>query len=82
MAIRLVDALRETLEGWIEDIDPAWRPIVADVTLGFDDVDPDLMLEPWEPIFPARKGRIFPGQPKALICCAASMVSIPMPCAA
>lgn len=64
MPIRLVDALRETLDGWIEDIDPAWRPIVEGVRLGFDDIDPDLMLEPWEPIFPARRGRVFPGQPK------------------
>lgn len=64
MTIRLRDALRETLEGWIDDIDPAWRPVINGVTLGFDDVDPDLMLEPWEPIFPARKGRVFPGAPK------------------
>ena len=63
MAMQLRAALRKTLEGWHEDIDPSWRGVVSDVDLAFDDVDPALELEPWEPIFPARRGRTFPGAP-------------------
>ena len=63
MARQLRAALRETLEGWQEDIHPPWRDVVADVALGFEQVDATLELEPWEPIFPARRGRTFPGAP-------------------
>ena len=63
MARRLKSALREALEGWQEDIHPPWRDVVGDVSLAFGDVDPTLELEPWEPIFPARRGRVFPGAP-------------------
>ncbi len=61
--MRLRAALRETLEGWQEDIDPCWRSLVHDVALAFDAVDAALELEPWEPIFPVRRGRSFPGAP-------------------
>ena len=63
MANRLRSALRETLEGWQEDIHPPWRKVVGDVSLAFEDVDPKLEIEPWEPIFPARRNRHFPGAP-------------------
>ena len=63
MTMRLRAALRETLEGWQEDIHPPWRDVIADVALGFEQVDATLALEPWEPIFPARRGRVFPGAP-------------------
>ncbi len=63
MAARLVDALRETLEGWRSDLPAAWATVIGDVELGFDDCDPALELEAWEPIFPARRGRTFPGAP-------------------
>ena len=63
MSIQLRAALRETLEGWHEDIDPLWRDVIGDVALGFEDVDPALTLQPWEPIFPARRGTTFPGAP-------------------
>ena len=56
-------ALRETLEGWQADVDPLWRDVVGNVDLAFDDVDPALELKPWEPIFPARRCRTFPGAP-------------------
>ena len=55
MPIRLKDALSETLEGWREDINPAWREIFAGVELGVDDVDAQLQLLPQEPIFPSRR---------------------------
>ena len=63
MAMPLRTALRETLEGWQADVVPPWRDVVADVDLAFDDIDPSLELEPWEPIFPARRGVTFPGAP-------------------
>jgi uracil-DNA glycosylase len=63
MPMPLRDALRETLEGWQSDLEPAWQPVAQGVALGFDAVDPSLMLEPWEPIFPARRGKKFPGAP-------------------
>ena len=61
--MQLTAALRETLDGWKADVDPLWRDVIRDVDLAFDDVDPALQLEPWEPIFPARRGRVFPGAP-------------------
>ena len=63
MAIPLRTALRETLRGWQEDIEFRWRNLVDDVALAFDEIDGGLGLEPWEPIFPARRGRDFPGAP-------------------
>ena len=63
MAMPLQAALQDTLRGWREDIDPPWRAVVRTVSLAFDDVDPTLELEPWEPIFPARRGMVFPGAP-------------------
>ena len=61
--MQLRSALRETLEGWQEDIASPWRDVIADVALGFEQVDATLELEPWEPIFPARRGRTLPGAP-------------------
>ena len=63
MAILLKDAFEETFAGWREDVEPAWRSVLDGVHLGFDAVDPSLTLEPWEPVFPARRGRGFPGAP-------------------
>ena len=63
MEIPLRTALRETLRGWQEDIEFRWRNLVDDVALAFDEIDGGLELEPWEPIFPARRERAFPGAP-------------------
>ena len=63
MAKRLRSALRDTLRGWQEDVEPAWREIVRSVSLAYGDVEPALEIEPWEPIFPARRGAVFPGAP-------------------
>ena len=62
--VPLRDALRETLEGWVEDIDPGWRETVHDVKLDFDGVSPELSINPWEPIFPTRRGNSIPGEPE------------------
>ena len=61
--MRLRVALREMLEGWHEDIASPWRDVIGDVSPGFEQVDATLELEPWEPVFPARRGRRFPGAP-------------------
>ncbi len=42
--MRLNDALSEMLEGWLEDLSPAWREVFEGVELGIDDVDADLHL--------------------------------------
>jgi uracil-DNA glycosylase len=64
MDLPLKEAMRDILDGWREDLDAPWRSVVADVELGFDDMDPDLTLAPGEPVFPARKSRRYPGAPK------------------
>jgi uracil-DNA glycosylase len=64
MHLALKDAMQDILAGWRGDLDPAWRVAVDGSELGFDAIDPMLTLEPWEPVFPARKGRTFPGAPK------------------
>lgn len=64
MPIRLRDAMAETLEGWQADLPAGWSAALGPVTLGFDAIDPELELEFWEPVFPPRRGRHFPGMPK------------------
>lgn len=64
MPSRLIDAVRETLSGWQDDVAPAWRQVLSDVVLDFEAMDTTLELEPWEPIFPPRRGRVFPGAPR------------------
>ncbi len=64
MRMGLRDAMRAVLADWRSDLDPAWRKVVEAMELAFDDIDPDLELEAWEPIFPARRGKLFPGAPR------------------
>lgn len=64
MRMRLQAVMQDLLEGWQEDLDPAWLPVFQHVELGFAAMDATLEFEPWEPIFPVRRGRVFPGQPK------------------
>lgn len=54
-------ALFEMLQGWKEDLPEGWRSVLAQVDIDVDGVNPTLVHEPWEPIFPVRKGRRFPG---------------------
>lgn len=63
MVVELSSAMEESLAGWQNDLPSAWQDVLADVCLGFGDMAPDLMLELWEPIFPARRGKSFPGAP-------------------
>jgi uracil-DNA glycosylase len=64
MSIPLRQALEEMLDGWKDDLSPAWRTALAEVEPGFAAVDPDLRHESWEPIFPTRKGQVIPGAPR------------------
>ena len=64
MAQALNEAMREILAGWHGDLDPHWRPILDAIEPAYDAVDPSLTLEPWEPVFPPRRGRAYPGAPK------------------
>lgn len=57
-------AMESVLSGWQGDLPTPWQPIAAGVSLGFADCDPALEHEDWEPVFPARRGRVFPGAPK------------------
>lgn len=64
MAQALNQAMREILADWRDDLDPAWRGVLDGVEPGFERIDPSLVLEPWEPVFPPRRGRVYPGAPK------------------
>lgn len=64
MPERLREAMAQTLAGWEADLPQAWRNALGSFGDDFEPVDLDLDFEPWEPIFPARRGKIFPGQPK------------------
>ena len=62
--LRLKDALKETVQGWRTDIDPAWGGIADQVELGLDAVCSHLVIESWEPIFPSRRNKCLPGEPE------------------
>ena len=64
MGLALNQAMREVLVGWSGDLDPSWQAVVGGVEPGYDRIDPELTLEPWEPVFPVRRGRVYPGAPK------------------
>ena len=63
MPMQLRSAMREFLEGWMSDLPQCWRAELGDLALDFDAVAPELALDVWEPIFPVRRGQIFPGMP-------------------
>jgi len=63
MPIGLKSAMAEILEGWQDDLPPAWRRALGPVELGFSDIDAGLTINPWEPVFPVRRGLHFPGMP-------------------
>jgi len=63
MKTPLKNVLEYLLENWVEDLNPAWHTIALQSPLGFDHIDPQLTLEPWEPVFPVRKGMTLLGAP-------------------
>ena len=64
MGTRLKEALRETLANWQQDINPDWQSCLGEINLDFDAVDDELMIDPWEPVFPSRRNKVFPGEPE------------------
>ena len=64
MRVPLRKALESVLDGWQDDLPSPWREVASGTTLGFADMDQSLELDVWEPVFPARRGRFFPGAPK------------------
>jgi uracil-DNA glycosylase len=63
MPVSLKHAMTEILAGWRDDLPPDWRALCGDVQLCFDEIDSDLQFDYWEPVFPVRRGRLFPGMP-------------------
>lgn len=68
MAVSLKAALAEFSEGWAADLAEPWRPLLGHTRLATEAVAPDLELEVWEPIFPVRRGKHFPGMPPGTHC--------------
>lgn len=66
MPMRLREAMAETLTGWEADLPEAWQAFLGPVGDHFDRIDADLEFEAWEPIFPVRRGKHFPGQPQGM----------------
>ena len=65
MRLALQTSLQSVLAGWSDDLPAAWRAAVGQTELGYTSIDPALELEVWEPIFPIRKGKVFPGALKS-----------------
>lgn len=68
MAISLRDAMKEFTADWSADLDHAWRAFIGHAQPALDAISPDLELEVWEPIFPVRRGKHFPGMPAGTHC--------------
>jgi uracil-DNA glycosylase len=68
MTVRLQAAMEEFLADWTSDLNAPWRSFLGNITLDFDGISPELELEIWEPIFPVRRGRHFPGMPEGTHC--------------
>lgn len=64
MSILLRQALEEMLEGWQSDLNAEWQAVLQASAPDFGAVDPALLHESWEPIFPTRKGVAIPGAPR------------------
>lgn len=62
--MKLRDAFRDILAGWRDDLPAAWRPVFDGIEPAFAAVDPALEHEPWEAVFPTRKGKRLLGAPK------------------
>jgi len=68
MAMPLRAAMQEFLADWRADLDAPWRALLGHVALDFEGMAPELELEVWEPIFPVRRGKHFPGMPAGTHC--------------
>lgn len=68
MTVLLRDAMEEFLSDWPADLNEPWRSVLENVTLDFAGISSELELEIWEPIFPVRRGKHFPGMPVGTHC--------------
>ncbi|WP_168879346.1 uracil-DNA glycosylase [Rhizobium sp. P28RR-XV] len=55
--------MAESLGGWEADLPVAWRAAIGPIGDDLSGIDAGLEFEAWEPIFPVRRGKHFPGQP-------------------
>jgi len=68
MTVSLQDAMRAFLADWPADLEDAWRALIGEHGPDVTAINPELELEVWEPIFPVRRGRHFPGMPPGAHC--------------
>lgn len=68
MTMLLRAAMEEFLSDWSTDLPEPWRALLGHVALDFDGIASELELEVWEPIFPVRRGKHFPGMPAGTHC--------------
>jgi len=64
----LQNAMRAFLADWSADLSPDWRALTLGHGPDVTAIDPTLALEVWEPIFPVRRGKHFPGMPHGTHC--------------
>ncbi|NDY90441.1 hypothetical protein [Ideonella livida] len=62
MTALLIDQLRGHLEGWQEDLPPAWVPVLKDVELNWAGVSPTRKASE-HPVIPQRRGQVASGRP-------------------
>ncbi len=68
MAMLLRAAMEEFLSDWSADLHEPWRALLGHAALNFEGIPSELELEVWEPIFPVRRGKHFPGMPVGTHC--------------
>ena len=68
MTMLLRAAMEEFLSDWSADLKEPWRDLLGHVALDFEGIASELELEVWEPIFPVRRGKHFPGMPVGTHC--------------
>ncbi|MCV9907870.1 uracil-DNA glycosylase [Brucella sp. HL-2] len=68
MAMLLRAAMEEFLSDWSTDLYEPWRALLGHTALDFQGIASELELEVWEPIFPVRRGKHFPGMPVGTHC--------------
>ena len=63
MPIQLKTALEDMLKGWHDDIPLSWHSFIKISDLDFNKIESQLLLDPWEPIFPVRRNMKLLGAP-------------------
>lgn len=60
--------MEEFLSDWSADLNAPWRSLIKHADPDIDGIATELELEVWEPIFPVRLGKHFPGMPAGAHC--------------